>query len=71
MTQASLLDALEIVYLMLRGTLRDQATRGRRPFCRFFACRRDLSHAASEQPLPEAITTGSEPFLIVGAMAGG
>ena len=70
-TQASLLDALESLYPMLRGTLRDQATHKRRPFVRFFACQQDLSHAASEQPLPEAIATGAEPFLVVGAMAGG
>jgi sulfur-carrier protein len=70
-TQASVLDALEVRYPMLRGTLRDQATHKRRPFVRFFACQQDLSHASPEQPLPEAIASGAEPFLIVGAMAGG
>ncbi len=70
-TQAAVLDALEVRYPMLRGTLRDQATHKRRPFVRFFACQQDLSHASPEQPLPEAIATGAEPFLIVGAMAGG
>jgi hypothetical protein len=70
-TQASVLDALESGYPMLRGTLRDQATHKRRPFVRFFACQQDLSHDPPDTPLPAAIATGAEPFLIIGAMAGG
>ena len=70
-TQGSVLDALEARYPMLRGTLRDQVTQQRRPFVRFFACERDLSHEAPNAPLPEAVATGAEPFLIVGAIAGG
>jgi hypothetical protein len=70
-TQASVLDALEVSYPMLRGTLRDQATHKRRPFVRFFACQQDLSHEPPDTPLPNAIATGAEPFLIIGAMAGG
>lgn len=70
-TQRSLLDALEARYPMLRGTIRDQATQQRRPFVRFFACAEDLSHASPDAPLPEAVASGAEPFLIVGAMAGG
>jgi len=70
-TQASVLDALEERYPMLRGTLRDQFTHKRRPFVRFFACQQDLSHEPPEQPLPEPIATGAEPFLVIGAMAGG
>ncbi|HMD01372.1 MAG TPA: MoaD/ThiS family protein [Candidatus Baltobacteraceae bacterium] len=70
-TQRSVLDALEANYPMLRGTIRDQVTLRRRPFVRFFACERDLSHEAPDEPLPEAVATGAEPFLIVGAMAGG
>jgi molybdopterin synthase sulfur carrier subunit len=70
-TQRSVLDALESRYPMLRGTMRDQATQARRPFMRFFACERDLSHQPPDAPLPEAVTAGSEPFLIVGAIAGG
>jgi hypothetical protein len=70
-TQASVLDALEERYPMLCGTLRDQATHQRRPFVRFFACQQDLSHESPDQALPEAIATGAEPFLIIGAMAGG
>ncbi len=70
-TQRSLLDALEQNYPALRGTIRDQATHRRRPFIRFFACREDLSHAAPDDPLPDAIAKGAEPFLIVGAIAGG
>ncbi|MCA9422516.1 MAG: MoaD/ThiS family protein, partial [Nitrospira sp.] len=58
-------------YPMLRGTIRDQVTQQRRPFIRFFACGQDLSHEPADAPLPNAITTGEEPFLIVGAMAGG
>jgi hypothetical protein len=70
-TQASVLDALELSYPVLRGTLRDQATHKRRPFVRFFACQQDLSHEPPDTPLPNAIVTGTEPFLIIGAMAGG
>ena len=70
-TQGAVLDALEARYPMLRGTIRDQATQCRRPFIRFFACEEDLSHEAPDAPLPEAVTTGAEPFLIVGAIAGG
>ena len=70
-TQRSVLDALEAGYPMLRGTLRDQVTRQRRPFVRFFACEEDLSHELPDAPLPDAVATGTEPFLVVGAMAGG
>ncbi|HEU4684565.1 MAG TPA: MoaD/ThiS family protein [Nitrospira sp.] len=70
-TQRSLLDALEARYPMLRGTIREHGTRKRRAFVRFFACEQDLSHEAADAPLPEAVTKGEEPFLIVGAMAGG
>jgi len=70
-TQRSILDALEVRYPMLRGTIRDQVTRQRRAFVRFFACEEDLSQESPDDPLPEAIVTGAEPFLIVGAMAGG
>ena len=70
-TQAAILDALEARYPMLRGTMRDQVTQKRRPFVRFFACKQDLSHHAPETPLPSAIATGAEPFLVIGAMAGG
>jgi sulfur-carrier protein len=70
-TQRSILDALEARYPMLRGTIRDHGTLKRRPFIRFFACERDLSHDSPDAPLPEAVTTGSKPFLIVGAIAGG
>jgi hypothetical protein len=70
-TQRSVLDALEVSYPMLRGTIRDQVTRQRRPFVRFFACELDLSHEPPDAPLPEAVATGAEPFLVVGAMAGG
>jgi len=70
-TQRSVLDALEARYPMLRGTIRDQVTHQRRPFVRFFACEQDLSHEAPDAPLPDAVATGAEPFLIVGAMAGG
>ena len=70
-TQRSILDALEARYPMLRGTIRDQVTRQRRAFVRFFACEEDLSQESPDDPLPEAIATGAEPFLIVGAMAGG
>lgn len=70
-TQRSILDALEAKYPMLNGTIRDHATRQRRSFIRFFACGQDLSHESPDTPLPDAIVTGAEPFLIVGAMAGG
>ena len=70
-TQRAVLDALEARYPMLRGTVRDHATHKRRPFVRFFACEQDLSHEPPDAPLPDAVVTGSEPFLIVGAMAGG
>ena len=70
-TQQSVLDALEARYPMLRGTIRDQVTRQRRPFIRFFACQEDLSLDPPDAALPEAVTRGVEPFLIVGAMAGG
>ncbi len=70
-TRRAVLDALEARYPMLRGTIRDPVTQQRRPFVRFFACAQDLSHEAPDAPLPEAIATGAEPFLIVGAMAGG
>ena len=70
-TQAAILDALESTYPALRGTMRDQVTHKRRPFVRFFACKQDLSHDAPDSPLPEAIATGDEPFLVIGAMAGG
>ena len=70
-TQRAVLDALEVRYPMLRGTIRDHITQKRRPFVRFFACEQDLSHESSDAPLPDAVATGAEPFLIVGAMAGG
>jgi sulfur-carrier protein len=70
-TQRSVLDALETRYPMLRGTIRDQTTQQRRPFLRFFACEEDLSHEAPDAPLPDAVASGNEPFLIVGAIAGG
>ncbi len=70
-TQRSVLDALEARYPMLRGTIRDHITLKRRPFIRFFACEEDLSHASPDVPLPDEVATGAEPFLIVGAMAGG
>ena len=70
-TQRAILDTLETRYPMLRGTIRDHVTQKRRPFVRFFACEQDLSHASPDDPLPEAVTSGAEPFLIVGAMAGG
>jgi hypothetical protein len=70
-TQCSVLDALETQYPVLLGTMRDQSSHKRRPFVRFFACKQDLSHEAEDAPLPGAIATGSEPFLVVGAMAGG
>jgi hypothetical protein len=70
-TQRSVLDALEARYPMLRGTIRDQVTQKRRPFVRFFACGEDLSHESPDASLPDAIATGAEPFMIVGAIAGG
>ena len=70
-TQGSVLDALETRYPMLRGTIRDHRTGKRRAFVRFFACEQDLSHSPPDAPLPEAVATGAEPYLIVGAMAGG
>lgn len=70
-TQGAVLDALEERYPVLRGTIRDHATRRRRPFLRFFACEEDLSHEPPDAPLPEAVATGIEPFLVVGAVAGG
>jgi hypothetical protein len=70
-TQRSVLDALEARYPMLRGTIRDQVTHQRRAFVRFFACEQDLSHEPPDAPLPDAVATGDEPFLVVGAMAGG
>jgi len=70
-TLGTVLDALEAAYPMLRGTIRDHTTMKRRPFLRFFACEQDLSHEPPETRLPEAVETGAEPFLVVGAMAGG
>jgi hypothetical protein len=70
-TQRAVLDALEAGYPMLRGTIRGHLTDQRRPFLRFFACEQDLSHELPDAPLPAAVATGVEPFLIVGAMAGG
>jgi molybdopterin synthase sulfur carrier subunit len=70
-TQRSVLDALEVRYPMLQGTIRDHVMQQRRPFVRFFACEQDLSHESPDTPLPDAVATGAEPFLIVGAMAGG
>jgi len=70
-TQRSVLDALETCYPMLRGTIRDQVTQQRRAFVRFFACAEDLSHDPPDAPLPDAVAMGAEPFLVVGAMAGG
>ena len=70
-TQRAVLDTLEADYPMLCGTIRDQVTRKRRAFVRFFACQEDLSHESPDAPLPDAVAAGAEPFLIVGAMAGG
>ncbi|TNC26978.1 MoaD/ThiS family protein [Amycolatopsis alkalitolerans] len=70
-TQRAVLDELESRYPMLRGTIRDQSTYERRAFVRFFACEEDLSHEAPDTPLPERVASGHEPFLVVGAMAGG
>lgn len=70
-TQSAILDALEERFPMLRGTIRDGVTRRRRAFVRFFACMRDLSHESPDVPLPSAVASGEEPFLVVGAIAGG
>ena len=70
-TQRSILDALEARYPMLSGTIRDQRTQQRRAFLRLFACEQDLSHESPDTPLPDAVATGKEPLLVVGAMAGG
>lgn len=71
LTQRSVLDALEARYPMLQGTIRDHVTQQRRPFLRFFACQEDLSHDSPDAPLPDQVAAGAEPFLIVGAIAGG
>jgi sulfur-carrier protein len=70
-TLRAVLDALETRYPMLRGTIRDQVTQQRRPFLRFFACEEDLSHEAPDAPLPEAVVSGKEPLIVIGAIAGG
>jgi sulfur-carrier protein len=70
-TQRAILDALEARYPVLSGTIRDQVTQQRRPFLRFFACEEDWSHEPPDAPLPSKVATGAEPFLVVGAMAGG
>ena len=70
-TQRSVLDALEARYPMLRGTIRDHGSERRRPFLRFFACERDLTHEPPDAPLPDAVAAGAEPFLVIGAIAGG
>jgi hypothetical protein len=70
-TQRSVLDALEARYPMLRGTIRDQVTQQRRAFLRFFACEEDLSHEPPDAPLPDAVVSGAEPFIVIGAIAGG
>jgi len=70
-TQRSILDALEAKYPMLQGTLRDHTTKQRRAFVRFFACQEDWSHESMDAPLPDAVASGAEPFLVVGAIAGG
>jgi len=70
-TQRSVLDALEIKYPMLQGTIRDHVTRERRPYVRFFACSEDLSHQSLDAPLPDQVVAGTEPLFIVGAIAGG
>lgn len=71
LTTGAVLDALESTYPVLRGTIRDHVTLKRRPFLRYFACEQDLSHEPADAPLPDAVVRGSEPFLIIGAMAGG
>ena len=70
-TQRSILDALEARYPMLRGTIRDHGTLQRRPFLRFFACEQDLTHESPDAPVPEAVVSGKEPFIVLGAIAGG
>jgi sulfur-carrier protein len=70
-TQRSVLDALEARYPMLRGAIRDHVTQQRRPFLRFFACEEDLSHESPEAPLPDAVASGAEPLIVIGAIAGG
>ncbi len=70
-TQRSVLDALEARYPMLSGTIRDHVTQERRPFLRFFACEEDLSHEPPDAPLPDAVVSGKEPFIVIGAIAGG
>jgi molybdopterin synthase sulfur carrier subunit len=70
-TTRTVLDALEASYPVLRGTIRDHVTQRRRPFVRFFACEEDLSHDSPDTPLPAAVASGAEPFLVIGAMAGG
>ena len=70
-TQRSVLDAVEAAYPMLRGAIRDHVTLQRRPFLRFFACEEDLSHESPDAPLPDAVASGKEPFLVIGAIAGG
>jgi sulfur-carrier protein len=70
-TVGSVLDAIEARYPMLRGTIRDQVTQQRRPFLRFFACEEDLSHEPPDTPLPDAVVSGKEPFIVIGAIAGG
>jgi hypothetical protein len=70
-TQRSVLDALEVCYPTLRGTIRDQVTHQRRPFLRFFACEQDLSHEPPDAPLPGPVASGAEPFFVIGAVAGG
>ena len=70
-TVDAVLDAVEDAYPMLRGTIRDHVTQRRRPFVRFFACAQDLSHESPDAPLPDAVAQGTEPFMVVGAMAGG
>lgn len=70
-TQSSVLDAIEAAYPMLRGAIRDHGTLRRRPFIRYFACAEDLSHEPADAPLPEAVAAGAEPFMVVGAIAGG
>ena len=70
-TQRSVLDGIEALYPMLRGTIRDHVTQQRRAFIRFFACEQDLSHDPPDTPLPDAVASGAEPFLVVGAIAGG
>ncbi len=70
-TQCSILDALEARFPMLRGTIRDHTTQKRRPFIRFFACEQDLSHELPDAPLPDAVASGTEPYFVIGAIAGG